>query len=67
MVAMQHSIPWQDVVDKTTQGYTTVAGPKRVLNSLTAIDGQDRQYFNELRSTVGSRRIFIRSQSLIAR
>ena len=37
------------------------------LNSLTAIDGHDRQYFNELRSTVVSRRIFIRSQSLIAR
>jgi hypothetical protein len=37
------------------------------LNSLTAIDGHDRQYFNQLRSTVVSRRIFIRSQSLIAR
>ncbi len=31
-----------------------------LLNSLTAIDGHDRQYFNELRSTVVSRRIFIR-------
>ncbi len=38
-----------------------------VINSLTAIDGHDRQYFFELRSTVVSRRIFIRSQSLIAR
>ncbi len=38
-----------------------------VFNSLTAIGGHDRQYFNELRSTVVSRRIFIRSQSLIAR
>ena len=38
-----------------------------IFNSLTAIDGHDRQYFNELRSTVVSRRIFIRSQSLIAR
>ena len=37
------------------------------LNSLTAIDGHDHQYFNELRSTVVSCRIFIRSQSLIAR
>ncbi len=37
------------------------------VNSLTAIDGHDRQYFNELRSTVVSRRIFIRLQSLIAR
>ncbi len=26
-----------------------------ILNSLTAIDGHDRQYFNELRSTVVSR------------
>ncbi len=38
-----------------------------LINSLTAIDGHDRQYFNELRSTVVSRQIFIRSQSLIAR
>jgi hypothetical protein len=38
-----------------------------LLNSLTAIDGHDRQYFNKLRSTVVSRQIFIRSQSLIAR
>ena len=37
------------------------------LNSLTAIDAHDRQRFNELRGTVVSRRIFIRSQSLIAR
>jgi hypothetical protein len=29
------------------------------INSLTAIDGRDRQYFNELSSTVVSRRIFI--------
>ncbi len=36
-------------------------------NSLTAIDGHDRQYFNELRSTVVSRQIFIRLHSLIAR
>ncbi len=35
--------------------------------SLTAIDGHDRQYFNELCSTVVSCQIFIRSQSLIAR
>ncbi len=32
------------------------SGPSRMnLNSLTAIDGHDRQYFNELRSTVVSR------------
>ncbi len=37
------------------------------INSLTAIEDHDRQYFNELRSTVVSRRIFICSQSLIAR
>jgi hypothetical protein len=44
---------------------TVYGAPK--LNSLTAIDGHDRQYFNELRSTVVSCQIFIRSQSLIAR
>ena len=38
-----------------------------LLNSLTAIDGHDRQYFNELRARVVSPRIFVRSQSLIAR
>ncbi len=37
------------------------------INSLTAIGGHDRQFFNKLRSTVVSRRIFIRLQSLIAR
>ena len=42
-------------------------GDLLLLNSLTAIDGHDRQYFFELHSTVVSRRIFIRSQSLIAR
>ncbi len=36
------------------------------VNSLTAIDGHDHQYFNKLRSTVVSCQIFIRSQSLIA-
>ncbi len=36
------------------------------LNSLTAIDTHERQRFNELRGTVVSRRVFIRSQSLIA-
>jgi hypothetical protein len=48
----------------TTGGFVLTVFP---FNSLTAIDGHDRQYFNELRSTVVSRRIFIRSQSLIAR
>jgi hypothetical protein len=43
------------------------ASVKSWLNSLTAIDGHDRQYFNKLRSTLVSCRIFIRSQSLIAR
>jgi hypothetical protein len=38
----------------------------RWLNSLPAID-YERQRFNELHGTVVSRRIFIRSQSLIAR
>jgi hypothetical protein len=40
---------------------------EKTMNSLTAIGGHDRQYFNELRSTVVSCQIFIRSQSLIAR
>ncbi len=40
---------------------------RQLLNSLTAIDGHDRQYFNKLCSTVVSCRVFIRSQSLIAR
>jgi hypothetical protein len=38
-----------------------------LLNSLTAIGSHDRQYFNELRARVVSPRIFVRSQSLIAR
>jgi hypothetical protein len=37
------------------------------VNSLTAIDGHDRQYFNELRARVVSPRIFVRSQSMISR
>ncbi len=37
------------------------------VNSLTAIDGHDRQYFNELRARVVSPQIFVRLQSLIAR
>ena len=49
-----------------SHGILRIGSPKGV-NSLTAIDGHDRQYFNELRSTVVSCRIFIRSQSLIAR
>jgi hypothetical protein len=40
---------------------------KKRLNSLTAIDAHEHQHFNELRGTVVSSRIFIRSQSLIAR
>ncbi len=44
----------------------TAKSMKDFLNSLTAIDGHDRQYFNKLRSTVVSRQIFIRLQSLIA-
>ena len=38
-----------------------------IFNSLTAMDGHDRQLNNGLRGTVVSRRVFIRSQSLIAR
>ncbi len=45
------------------------SGESSFLNSLTAIDGHDRQRFNKLRGTgtVVSRRVFIHSQSLIAR
>ncbi len=53
-----------DWVEFMSKGYFDVID---AINSLTAIDGHDRQYFYELRSTVVSRRIFIRSQSLIAR
>jgi len=42
-------------------------GKHMSLNSLTAIDAHEHQRFNELRVTVVSFRIFIRSQSLIAR
>ncbi len=38
-----------------------------LLNSLSAMNGCDRPLLNQLRSTVVSCRIFIRSQSLIAR
>ncbi len=37
------------------------------INSLTAIDAHECQHFNKFRGTVVSHRIFIRSQSLIAR
>ncbi len=37
------------------------------VNSLTAIGGHDRQYFNELCARMVSPRIFVLSQSLIAR
>ena len=40
---------------------------QKVVNSLPAIDAHERQRFNKLCGTVVSRRIFIRSQSLIAR
>jgi hypothetical protein len=55
--------------DDATIGENTVDQDTNdeMINSLTAIDSHDRQYFNELCSTVVSRRIFIRSQSLIAR
>ncbi len=37
------------------------------IKSLTAIGAHEHQRFNKLRGTVVSHRIFIRSQSLIAR
>ena len=39
----------------------------QIINSLTPMDGRDRPLNNGLRGTVVSRRVFIRSQSLIAR
>ncbi len=47
---------------------THVTFPNSVMtiNSLTAIGGHDRQYFNELRARVVSPQIFVRSRSLIA-
>jgi hypothetical protein len=53
--------------DPTTNSWTFLLPTKVFKNSLIAIGGHDSQYFNELRSTVVSRRIFIRLQSLIAR
>jgi hypothetical protein len=47
-------------------GTTMVPAYCKCLNSLPAIDAHERQLLNELRGTVVSRRIFIRSQSLIA-
>ena len=38
----------------------------KAINSLTAMDDHERPLFIELHGTVVSRRIFIRSQSLIA-
>ncbi len=37
------------------------------VNSLTAMGAHERPLFNKLRGSVVSRRVFIRSQSLIAR
>jgi hypothetical protein len=54
-------------VDQLTADFARAGLDSLSFNSLTAIDSHDRQYFNELRSTVVSRRISIRSQSLIAR
>jgi hypothetical protein len=55
------------IVDRHFEELKSYCADSQTFNSLTAIDGHDRQYFNELRSTVVSYRIFIRSQSLIAR
>ncbi len=63
-VAHIKDIPTNGSLVSTFSDFTT---HDLYINSLTAIDGHDRQYFNELHSTVVSRQIFIRSQSLIAR
>ncbi len=50
-----------DFIERNVNSYAPI------LNSLTAIDGHDREYFNELRARVVSPQIFVRLQSLIAR
>ena len=39
----------------------------KVINSLTAIDGHDYQYFNKLRARMVSPRVFVHCQRLMAR
>ncbi len=56
--------PLSDLVGECGETKTT---RKNKVNSLPAIDAHERQRFNDLHGTVVSSRIFIRSQSLIAR
>jgi hypothetical protein len=53
--------------DLAINSLSAMDGCDRPLNSLTAMGIHGHPHFNELRSTVVSCRIFIRSQSLIAR
>ena len=48
-------------------GYVSPQDAGTHFNSLPAMDAHERPLFIELRGTVVSRRVFIRSQSLIAR
>ncbi len=59
------SSPRNDTSQKTRN--IPWSSPMFVINSLTAIGAHERQRFNKLRGNVVSRRVFIRSQSLIAR
>jgi hypothetical protein len=56
-----------DGINGRINGWSLIEALMDGINSLTAIDGHDRKYFDKLCSTVVSRRIFIRSQSSIAR
>jgi hypothetical protein len=77
-ISQQLSNRWiieQDNDNKTRSVCFTCIAPLSIfinscsttVNSLPAIDTHERQRFNELRGTVVSRQVFIRSQSLIAR
>ena len=59
------SMDGDDILPLFDNGNSVMA--KEAFNSLTAIGGPDRQLFFELRARVVSPRIFVRSQSLIAR
>ncbi len=69
--AQEHCNEYQALYDKATFAKETAKNKKeaaatKMFNSLSAMDGHDRPLKYQLRSTVVSRRMFIRSWSLIA-